>query len=894
MLDRTVRAARFAFAFVILGCLGAANAAADDPVPAPPPAVSPPSSPASKEDVDALKREIDELKKLVRDMAAKLTSAPPTSTTPPAINVPPPAPSLGATIHLPPTTGPSPGVAAGPAAVRVPSAERSDLTSSPLGALRIPPRVDGTTDEGGTGRPTADLAFAALAHPVGRETRLLLPFPSLTSAPGGGVRAPDVSSYGFDGKGYFGSIRAMRHDSAAVDAQIAAAAGARMSVLAQRAFAPAHERAMVRARAVSARWSDDRAAKRVASSRQPSGVDAPTRAQLAAARATDDGIAEAALAGETDFSRFRLSATDAADVDRLAASVRAEYRRALGAAMASEYADAYASEIMAPSPGGSSAYGRRRALELARDTSDPNGPRARLARAFERNADLLDARAMDVDPGRRAAALGRQDAALQEFDEAVRGGEEEAFTVAESARLLAGDEHSIDGIQGVTTFGERTPLFAVSAGGRAYTRAELDSSVSRAATGDKCKSADGKKDETCVKTDWGVIAAGSGKFSFVGSTANNKTFGEINKGSSHAFHKGFNVDNIAIDHDLVFGKFVGVIRGDYFQDSAKGSDRFELSSAYGELRDTIPGESLLERWIIRIGRSTIPIGQSYNTADHSHWVWGDRPVAYTHLFGDDAKLESVGLTVTHRLVVETDRFAYFRVGAYNGQDSKMTGFIGGDTIGGFTRDDKTGRYSLADIVTFGELGGTWDLQPCSCPLVVHAGAFGILGPNGTGDNGETLIWGAHARLFWLSGRKRKDTDPEHSGWVAEGEYLHRDYHVDKSATHGYANLEDWGAWASFVYAIRDPFECSDWMPGGAISLGAKMDLCGGSGDNLASKRWAITDRADRTRWSALVAWDPGDMASLLKHFTFSLEYRYDESPHQYGEKHSVYLGIQMR
>jgi hypothetical protein len=128
------------------------------------------------------------------------------------------------------------------------------------------------------------------------------------------------------------------------------------------------------------------------------------------------------------------------------------------------------------------------------------------------------------------------------------------------------------------------------------------------------------------------------------------------------------------------------------------------------------------------------------------------------------------------------------------------------------------------------------------------------------------------------------------GFLIEGEWAKREYHVDGNSSMGPKNLEDWGAWVSAVYTLRSPFESAC----GALSFGARFDYGSGRGASNGKSRHDDPTRDDRTRWSALVAWDPGCANPILKHFTFSFEYQYDESDTFKEGENTFVLGFQVR
>lgn len=455
------------------------------------------------------------------------------------------------------------------------------------------------------------------------------------------------------------------------------------------------------------------------------------------------------------------------------------------------------------------------------------------------------------------------------------------------AALLTENGHSPIAAQQSALYGEAPRYFAVRGGAGTYSR--LDSSYEFA---DRSSLADR------AATDSVIVVSGSAKLAAVGSSASDKEFKQLSIGREHSLHKGFNVDALAVDQQLVLGDFVGHVAAEYFERPSGNDDHIELIKASGMLGYRRHKSDVRDIATLAFGSMSLPVGLYYNDNDWKYWAWSGRPFVYGRLFnGNLIGTGVMGLArIDPRNADGTQRVSedlVFRFGAFNGQEAKMQGFIGGDPVGGFQLDSKE-RYSLTDLVVFGDVLVSRDLRPCRCdPLFVYAGAFGLHGPNGTGDDGETTMYGLRGRVLWLARRPSPDLNvlaQPSDGALVEGEWVKREYHVDAMGAVGPKNLEDWGAWASAIYTLKSPFEWNE----AALSFGARLDIGSGHGDNFAKRRREDPMRDDRTRWSALVAWDPGCANVVLKHFTFSLEYQFDESDVFNHGVNTFVLGIQMR
>lgn len=735
-------------------------------------------------------------------------------------------------------------------------ATTADNVDKPLDGSRVV--TAGLRPRGGSPepvRPASPVLFGGMTRPEGaKETRIVIPLPSLAAAGANGgttVRKPEV----YDGRTYHGALRE------------GAGAGS-----------------------LEANVESD-VARAIAGAADPAGWAAMRRRSVfeAAIEAADSGAARGALAAR------RLEASPGGESKAPSAlATDPSVRAAVGAAYAREVARAYASRVDDPyelAMGGAAGHAAR-VGSILRDREVEERVRAawdadhRDPKRFGDTGLSYNARAALVRDFEASVPSG----AVASFD--VQASREEAFDRAYRTRLLAMEPHTSAGIHEVATFDERPRYFAATAGNLRVRSDAMRTKEGTKQEDDDCVDGKTPVGEKCVSADWGLLVAGEGKFSFVASSASNETLKKVQGARDHGLHKGFNADSLAVDHSVLLGGFLGHLRGKYFEDTVNGEKNVQLSNVYGELKDTGPDADILPAWVLRLGKSSIPISMNYNDDAWSYWMWGDRPLVYTRLFHGD--LQSTGISALYRPIRERERHLYVRGGLFNGAETEMQGFIGGTGVGGYDSDGK-GRYSLADLAYFADVGGAVDLRPCACdPLIFYGGAYALYGPNGTGDDGTTLVTGARARLVWMCGRTKSKEDRERDGFVLEGEWIRRSYGVDLADEPDPSDLVDWGAWVSGAWTWRDAFVHSGFMHCGAITLGARYDVLSGHGKSEDVPRQDDPDRTDRSRWSALLGIDPGDSNEFFRHFTFHVEYRYDLAPYDYDPKHTVYVGFQIR
>jgi hypothetical protein len=288
---------------------------------------------------------------------------------------------------------------------------------------------------------------------------------------------------------------------------------------------------------------------------------------------------------------------------------------------------------------------------------------------------------------------------------------------------------------------------------------------------------------------------------------------------------------------------------------------------------------------------------------HAHaWDWMDQPVVLSRFFGGDG-LRSPGARVGWLLPLPF--FSELHVGLQNADEGDLTtSFMGGEGVGGrpnVARDID----SLGDLLWLGRWNASWDLSRTSALLT---GASVLYGPNSTGNDGHTLIYGADVKYRWRS--------PSHfRGWpfvLWQAEVLHRDYTADwflagtdvggggGGHDHGHDHgggeeeeeasfpndlpadtLKDTGFYAQLIYGFR-------W----GWAVGLRGEYATGSGasiaDGLPAPRADDSTRDDRYRISPLLAWHPTEFSRLR------LQYNYDNADFLVGgAAHTLWLGAEI-
>lgn len=369
-----------------------------------------------------------------------------------------------------------------------------------------------------------------------------------------------------------------------------------------------------------------------------------------------------------------------------------------------------------------------------------------------------------------------------------------------------------------------------------------------------------------------------------GSTATDEELEALQGGGHDPRQRGFTLQNVELS---LLGAVDPYVRGEthliYFIDP-DGESQFEVEEAF---LSTIALPFDLEQagFQIEAGQFFTEFGRINPTHPHA-WDWQDQPVIHSRLFGEDG-MRAPGLRLGW--LVPLPWFAEIHGGIQNAKGETMTSFLANDeafeerAIGGRPFADRRVR-SLKDFVYLVRLVNGVDLGDT---ITAQLGGSALFGPNGTGSDGRTQIYGADLRVKWVPLDATR-------GWpfvTLQAEALHRDYHTDSFVAAGDAvqpseNLRDYGFYAQALYGFWPRW-----------ALGVRYEYADGSGSNIAFDPDAGTVaivsrrvdpfRSERHRISPLIAFYPSHFVRLR------LQYDYDDVTFtRHDDEHSVWLGVE--
>lgn len=291
---------------------------------------------------------------------------------------------------------------------------------------------------------------------------------------------------------------------------------------------------------------------------------------------------------------------------------------------------------------------------------------------------------------------------------------------------------------------------------------------------------------------------------------------------------------------------------------------------------------------------------------HPHaWDWLDQPIINSRLFGGDGT-RSPGFRLGW--LTPLPWFSELHYGMQNADgDGYTPSFIGG-RIGGrpsFERD----VHTLADLLHLARWHNSWDL---TSEWTASLGASGLFGPNDTGPEGRTFLYGADLRVRWRPLQNFR-------GWpylTWQTEIMKRDYTADwflagseaasggggGGVCHGGhchggdpdeggddefpndlpgAILRDVGVYSQLLYGFR-----FGWSAGLRYEYATAR---GGSvRDGIVAGRQSDPTRDDRHRLAPLIVWQPTHFSRLR------LQYNFDRAKHlDSKDAHTLWLGAEV-
>jgi hypothetical protein len=355
-----------------------------------------------------------------------------------------------------------------------------------------------------------------------------------------------------------------------------------------------------------------------------------------------------------------------------------------------------------------------------------------------------------------------------------------------------------------------------------------------------------------------------------GSSVSDDQLGNLQAGGHDAKQRGVSVPNVEL-------AFMGVVDPYVYTEvriatfiSPEGETEVELEEAF--VRTTyLPFAGVLQagQFLTKFGRIN---------GVHAHaWQWLDQPVINSRVFGPDG-MRGTGGNVAADFSHGWDSTALVTV--QNARGETMSSFLGevGESVAGRPLQDIE-VHGMGDLVT--TLGWHHRYQARE-NYAIRAGIDASMGPNASGDNLQTLIYGAHFAARW--GGDVHDTTGK---LIWSLEVTTRDYEVNAytddpdgvpgtgdEGDYAAGTLHDWGWLSELSYGVIPA-----WL------IGLRYEMATGSGESVGGRNHDSM-RDDRWRLSPLITWMPSEFTRVR------LQYNLDHAAHLDDHlAHTVWLGV---
>jgi hypothetical protein len=361
-----------------------------------------------------------------------------------------------------------------------------------------------------------------------------------------------------------------------------------------------------------------------------------------------------------------------------------------------------------------------------------------------------------------------------------------------------------------------------------------------------------------------------------GSTRSNEEIELLQGGGHDPRRNGFTLQALELSMlGAIDPYFTGEAHVVFFID-AEGETKVELEEAF------LTTQSLPYGLQIESGFFFTEFGL-INPAHPHAWDWVDQPVVLSRFFGEDG-MRQAGMRVGW--LTPLPWFSEFHVGVQNPNGETMVSFLANDEVfeeratagRPFTDRDVDGPEDLVYLLRW---VNSWELGR---GVTTKFGLSSLFGPNPTGSDARTLIYGADLKLTWRPARNYR-------GWPFlrwQTEFLHRDYEVasfmgtfeeeedSEEVSFSKNTLNDWGLYTQLLYGFTHRW-----------AAGLRFEYATGSGTSVGGRQ-NDPFRDDRFRFSPLLTWYASEFARLR------LQYNLDDADHLDGSgmAHSVWLVLE--
>jgi len=351
----------------------------------------------------------------------------------------------------------------------------------------------------------------------------------------------------------------------------------------------------------------------------------------------------------------------------------------------------------------------------------------------------------------------------------------------------------------------------------------------------------------------------------VGGSTKSDPSAQLELGDHDPIKNGFSLRNAEIAMDGAVDPYLKGFANIVLKLDKNNQTDIELEEAYAQTT-ALPGnlQGKAGQFFAAFGRQN---------PQHPHqWAFVDEPIILNRAFGPDG-LRSIGAQGSWLLPMPF--YTEATLGILDGQGSTSFSFrnpgdpdtLGVDRFHGRATVDR-GLRGPGDLVFVPRLASSFDLTD---QQTLVAGVSGAFGPNDTGTESRTEIYGAD--LYWKWKAPNAHEGYPFVSWQTEGLYEHFQAGADPNAPTPLPaeTLRDWGFYSQVLWGFKPR-----WVAG---LRGEYAD-----GNRGAFDAQDIF-RGERTRVSPALTFYPSEFSKLR------LQYNYDHGQ-LFGDAHSVWLQME--
>jgi hypothetical protein len=338
-------------------------------------------------------------------------------------------------------------------------------------------------------------------------------------------------------------------------------------------------------------------------------------------------------------------------------------------------------------------------------------------------------------------------------------------------------------------------------------------------------------------------------FTVGGSTASESEIDKLQGGGHDPKKRGFTTQNLEFSLLGAVDPYFNAESHLIFQVDKDGESKIEVEEVF------LTTQSLPYGLQIKAGHFFTEFGRLNPIHPHA-WAFVDQPVINSRMFGGDG-LRTPGARLSWLTALPW--YSEVLLGAQNANGETAFSFLNkpGESFSGYTVLSRKVR-KMSDLLYLTRSLNSFSLND---ETTLNLGASALFGPNATGVDNRTNIYGTDIYLKW----KPRINDHGFPFVASQTEFMKRKFEAGELKD----NLEDYGLYTQLLWGFK-----RGWV------AGLRYDFADGNGLSTDYLR----DR--RQRISPNLTWYPTEFSKIR------LQYNYDKAQHiddNNGDEHSIWL-----